>query len=138
MSSGQSEFDLNHPLRRVRLDLIDPHFERAKLQMTRGDYLRSFAAFVDAWMSIVDREIPGGPVMTTPLAAIEAIDVRLLNTLEEHGRIETVGELMQTSGDELEQLPNFGKVQHVALLEAIARHLLDRCRLLESLTSKHT
>ena len=125
---------LTHPVRRERLELIEPHLQRMALQLSRGDPLLAHQAFCDAWLSIVAKEFPSIPIMMTPLAHVEALPVRTLNGLEEHHGIETIGELLTATGDELLAMPNFGPEYYTHLLDSVMRFVIDRCRLLESIS----
>lgn len=128
--------NMDHPLRRQRMELVDAHLERAKLLMTKGFPLAAHQAFCDAWQAIVEREFPGEPITGDWLAAVEGIDQRAVGALEEHAAVETIADFLRSSREELLALPNFGPESYLNVLEAVVRHAVDRCRVLESLVLK--
>lgn len=130
--------NMDHPIRRQRMELIDEHYERSKLLMTKGFPLAAHKAFCDAWNAIVEKEFPGEPIVGDYLAAIEGIDLRAVNVLEEYGAIETIRDFLTATREELEGLDNFGIESYIAVLEAVVRHSVERCRLLESLVLKES
>jgi hypothetical protein len=126
--------DLSHPVRRERMDLIDPHLRRMALQLSRGEPLLAHQAFCDAWLSIVEKEFPAIPILMTPLAQVEPLPARTLNALEEHHATETIGELLRATRAEFLEIPNFGPEAYTHLLESLLRFVVDRCCVLESIT----